>query len=181
VTTQNTTMQMRRATALVAATNNIILAAGEFGLETDTNKLKFGNGSTHWNDLPYIFANSVDPANVFLPNVPCDATVYVGAAVIMAPDGSAYNGLAIDVDNSNIIGFCETKVNATTCNIRCLGLTPEIFVGLDVTKEYYLSDTVPGEITIIPPTTSGHVVLKVGQPFSTKKFFVLKGTRMVRA
>lgn len=35
-------------------TVNPILAAGEFGLETDTLKLKIGNGTANWGSLPYI-------------------------------------------------------------------------------------------------------------------------------
>lgn len=33
---------------------NPILAAGEFGLEIDNNRLKCGNGVNAWNALPYI-------------------------------------------------------------------------------------------------------------------------------
>jgi len=35
------------------ATQNLILVDGQFGLETDTRKLKLGNGSTPWNSLSY--------------------------------------------------------------------------------------------------------------------------------
>ena len=35
-------------------TNNPILASGQFGVESDTNKIKMGNGTSAWNDLKYI-------------------------------------------------------------------------------------------------------------------------------
>lgn len=35
---------------------NPVLAAGEPGLETDTRKMKIGNGSTAWNSLPYAYS-----------------------------------------------------------------------------------------------------------------------------
>lgn len=35
-------------------TNNPILASGQFGVESDTNKIKMGNGTSTWNDLEYI-------------------------------------------------------------------------------------------------------------------------------
>lgn len=38
--------------------NNPILAMGEFGLEQSTQLIKVGDGSKHWNDLPYL--NKVD-------------------------------------------------------------------------------------------------------------------------
>lgn len=38
--------------------NNPILGKGEMGIEYDTNKFKFGDGTTHWNDLPYAGADA---------------------------------------------------------------------------------------------------------------------------
>lgn len=49
-----TQIQIRRGTASQWTSTNPTLAAGEFGFETDTNKLKCGNGSTAWNSLTYL-------------------------------------------------------------------------------------------------------------------------------
>jgi hypothetical protein len=49
-----TQIQVRRGTAAQWTSTNPTLAAGELGAETDTNKIKCGNGSTAWNSLPYI-------------------------------------------------------------------------------------------------------------------------------
>lgn len=49
-----TQIQIRRGTASQWTSTNPTLAAGEFGFETDTNKLKCGNGSTAWASLAYI-------------------------------------------------------------------------------------------------------------------------------
>jgi hypothetical protein len=49
-----TKIQIRRDTAANWASNNPILSAGEFGLESDTQKIKVGNGSANWADRPYI-------------------------------------------------------------------------------------------------------------------------------
>jgi hypothetical protein len=49
-----TQIQVRRGTASQWTSANPTLAAGEFGFETDTNKLKCGNGTTAWNSLTYI-------------------------------------------------------------------------------------------------------------------------------
>jgi hypothetical protein len=48
-----TTIQVRRDTAANWTSTNPILASGEIGLETDTNKTKFGNGSSTWTALSY--------------------------------------------------------------------------------------------------------------------------------
>lgn len=49
-----TAIQIRRGTASQWTSANPTLDAGEFGFETDTNKLKCGTGSTAWNSLSYI-------------------------------------------------------------------------------------------------------------------------------
>jgi len=53
-------IQLRRDTAANWTTNNPTLAAGEFAIETDTDKYKIGDGSTAWTSLSY----SSLPANV---------------------------------------------------------------------------------------------------------------------
>lgn len=52
------TIQFKRSTAVRWASVNPILSAGEPGLEMDTGKVKYGDGSTRWNDLPYSTSGS---------------------------------------------------------------------------------------------------------------------------
>lgn len=47
------TIQLRRGTAAVWTSSNPILAQGEPGYETDTGRLKIGDGTTHWTSVPY--------------------------------------------------------------------------------------------------------------------------------
>jgi hypothetical protein len=47
-------IQLRRDTAAAWTAANPILLAGEAGVETDTNRLKIGNGVNVWAALPYI-------------------------------------------------------------------------------------------------------------------------------
>ena len=49
-----TTIQVKRGTATAWTSANTVLAAGEIGYETDTGKMKVGNGSTAWTSLGYI-------------------------------------------------------------------------------------------------------------------------------
>lgn len=46
-------IQIRRDTEAQWAINNPVLLLAEMGYETDTNKVKFGNGQDPWNDLEY--------------------------------------------------------------------------------------------------------------------------------
>jgi hypothetical protein len=52
-------IQFRRGTATQWSTANPTLASGELGLETDTLKIKIGNGSTAWNSLSYAAVGTV--------------------------------------------------------------------------------------------------------------------------
>ena len=49
----NGTMQLRGGTASAMSTANPLLASREIAVETDTGKLKVGNGVDRWNALPY--------------------------------------------------------------------------------------------------------------------------------
>lgn len=124
--------------------------------------------------------DAVSGANTVLRGVDCDASVYVGA-VVRVSGGVAFNAIADSLANSNMIGIVESKGSSVTCDIRVSGVTANtIFSGLDETKEYYLSATVEGEVTLLPPTTSGSVLLKIGQPFDSESMLVSKGIRTVR-
>jgi hypothetical protein len=59
-----TKIQIRRDTASNWTSTNPTLASGEIGFETNTNKLKIGNGSTAWTSLAYASGADVDWANI---------------------------------------------------------------------------------------------------------------------
>lgn len=90
-----TRIKLRRDTSANWTTNNPILAAGEPGLETDTGKVKHGDGSTHWADLDYATGNikARDEIGYFIavgPEIPnYDYSQYF-ESVITDPDGNAY-------------------------------------------------------------------------------------------
>ena len=52
-------IQIRRDTAALWTTHNPILAAGEFGYENDTAKIKIGDGTTTWTSLGYYVIEGV--------------------------------------------------------------------------------------------------------------------------
>jgi hypothetical protein len=49
-----TQIKLRRDTASNWSSANPVLGSGEPGLETDTRKLKIGDGTTAWSSLAYI-------------------------------------------------------------------------------------------------------------------------------
>jgi len=60
-----TMMQFRRGTSVQWSTTNPVLASGEIALETDTNQVKIGNGTSVYNSLPYGFTQG-EPTNTFV-------------------------------------------------------------------------------------------------------------------
>lgn len=64
--------QLRRDTAANWATANPVLALGEPGVETDTLKVKVGDGSTAWNSLGYSITKDFND----LTNTPTTLTGY---------------------------------------------------------------------------------------------------------
>lgn len=93
--------RMRRRTASDWVTSNEILLSAEWGLETDTQKLKIGDGVTAWNDLAYMKAGtSLTAANagdgididVTDPDVPVISNTGVLSAVA---------GVGIDIDSTD--------------------------------------------------------------------------------
>ena len=59
-----TVIKLRRGTATQWTSANPVLAAGEVGLETDTNRTKYGNGTLAWADLAYSVADASGVASV---------------------------------------------------------------------------------------------------------------------
>lgn len=63
-------IQIRRDTAANWTSANPVLAQGELGAETDTLKIKMGNGSTAWNSLGYLIdTGSYATVNSFVAGV----------------------------------------------------------------------------------------------------------------
>jgi hypothetical protein len=90
-----TTIQMRRGAAATAATDNVTLAAGEIGVETDTGKFKIGDGSTPWNSLPYGTDLSRLPSSVVSVNDPSigDVAQWNGSEWVPGNAGLSNDGL----------------------------------------------------------------------------------------
>lgn len=122
--------------------------------------------------------NQLAPPN-FVLTVDCDASVIVSDWVRMNSSSIAVKAIADSLSNSNVLGPVESKPTSTTCVVRLTGATTEIFSGLDLTKDYFLSAVTAGAMVTVPPTSSGDVVLKLGQPISDKKLVYIKSTRML--
>jgi hypothetical protein len=118
-----TRMQQRRGTAAQWTAANPVLAAGEIGFETDTNKFKMGNGSSAWTALQY-FANAAELAAI-IDGAPDLLNTLNELAAAIGDDPAFFTNIAesisdnIDLHNvtTNVHGIANTSLLATTANV----------------------------------------------------------------
>ncbi len=78
-------IQIRRDTAALWTSANPTLASGELGLETDTGKIKIGDGSTAWTSLAYYTELNRFDSDTISENTTLDADTHylVGKGTII--------------------------------------------------------------------------------------------------
>jgi hypothetical protein len=120
---------IRRDTAANWTANNPTLAAGEFGHETDTGKLKLGTGAIAWNSLGY--QNNVTSVNG-----------QTGAISGLAPAaGPTFTGTVVLPSTTSIGTVTSTEIGYVD------GVTSAIQTQID-TKAPLASPTFTGTVTI---------------------------------
>ena len=133
-----TRIQIRRGTAAAWTAANPTLTAGEYGYETDTGKVKLGNGSTAWTSLAYLVAVTsvagrtgtvtLTSSDVGLGNVDntSDASKPVSTATQTALDGKAASS------------HTHAQSDVTNLTTDLAGKEPTITAG--TTGQYYRGD-----------------------------------------
>lgn len=129
-----TRIQIRRDTSNNWATYNPILADGEFALETDTRKLKIGNGTQPYNDLEYQGGGDLPD------NVTTQGNTFNGANQLVQLDSS---GKLPAIDGSQLT------------NLPSGGTAPENMVTTDTIQTITGSKTLENSKIILSSTTTG--------------------------
>lgn len=114
-------IQVRRGTASQWSSVNPILAAGEMGVESDTNLFKFGNGSSTWTALAY--ANNSDVAIGEISQDAINAALTVGDGLTKTYNDGA-NTITIAVADSYFTELAQDAVNSA------------VVAGNGITKSY---------------------------------------------
>ena len=114
-------IQFRRGTAAQWAAANPILAAGELGLETDSENFKIGNGVTAWNALAYAATGPDGPTG---PTGATGATGPTGATGATGPTGPSVtvdstptNGSTNAVSSDGVFDALALKASLTGAEI----------------------------------------------------------------
>ena len=123
------TIKLRRDTAAAWTSANPVLAPGEPGLETDTNLIKYGNGTTAWNNLPYAsvvpesISTNLNPASgetlsLGSPETPwaelylTGNSIYLGNVVLSESNGElAVNGATIATTENTLSNRGADSIN----------------------------------------------------------------------
>jgi hypothetical protein len=113
-----TRMQQRRGTAEQWTAANPVLAAGEIGFETDTNKFKMGNGSSAWSALQY-FANTAGLEALLNDGAPAALNTLNEIAAAINDDPAFFTTIATNLsthaaDTTAIHGIADTSLLETT-------------------------------------------------------------------
>ena len=116
-----TRIQFRRGTASEWSGMNPILYAGEMGYETDTKKIKVGDGTTFWNSLSYATVKPED-LNELVDDRINDLLVAGSNIQKTYNDGS--NTLTLAVTGVSLVGHSHTSSDITNFNSSVSGLLP---------------------------------------------------------
>jgi len=106
-------IQLRRDTASNWTSANPTLAQGELGVETDTSKIKVGDGSTAWSSLSYL----IDTGNYVTPTYTGDIDI-TGELIVDSYNQSysavtsSSNATTVDCEAGNV--FSHTLTENTT-------------------------------------------------------------------
>ena len=137
-----TRMQQRRGTAAqwisTNSGNGPILAAGEIGYESDTNKFKIGDGTNHWLNLDYFMdadstTNPQFGSNIKFEGATANAFETTLAVVdptadrtITLPDATGTVVLADGSGNVTVSGDLTVSGTTTTINSTTINATTGI-------------------------------------------------------
>ena len=163
-----TQIQIRRGTAAQWTSTNPTLAAGEQGFETDTNKMKIGNGSTAWNSLSYAITGATG-------TIAIDSTVatltgtqtltnktLTDAKVNLAFDAETASYTAVLANNSQVVTMDNASANT-------FSIPTNASVAFPIGTQINVLQIGAGQTTIQAVTSGTTSILSTGATAATPK------------
>ena len=167
-------IQLRHDTAANWAMVNPLLAVGEVGVETDTSKVKLGNGVTPWNGLPYGLGATNPSASAVAttalqPGQPVSINPTTGQAGLAGATSYATSfvtGLAASATSAGFVVNLITD-SLTLQDWSAVTGTPSLYRG----QPYFLGSA-PGTLSLIAPTARGQSCVVVGLAVSSIQMLI---------
>ena len=163
-------IQVRRGTASQWTSGNPTLGSGEIGFETDTFKIKIGNGSTAWTSLQYAAGGNQFDTNIIFEGATADSfettlqvTDPTADRTITLPDSTGTVALTSDltpyaplagatftgaVSGTSLTLSGDLTVNGTTTTINSTAIN----VNNQVVFEGSTADSFETTLTVVDPT-----------------------------
>ena len=163
-------IQVRRGTSTDWSTVNPTLAAGEIGFESNTKKVKIGDGTTAWNSLDYISSD--------VPVIDEIAQDAVNSALTMGSGLSkTYNDSAntITLNNTGVLSF-----NTRTGSITLLDSDINTALGYIAADSATLT-TLSADLTTLGNTTSQDITdaITTAETYTDTRFSNIQGNQNI--
>lgn len=157
----NVKVKQRYDTASNWTTNNPVLLAGELGIESDTKKMKVGDGTTSWNSLAYMIATPELPNNIAYTDKSNEFTepqkfssrdgyIELGSMASINDSGiiKVVSAITVTEDSENIYNLLFPKKSGT------IALLEDAQGASLISEDAKLMDLDDGLYTIQPKSTS---------------------------
>ena len=137
-------IQLRRDTAANWTTANAVLGQGEFGVETDTGKVKIGDGTTAWTSLGY-FANSFTASQISDVTATAAELNILDGVTATAAELNVLDGITATTAELNytdgVTSNIQTQLDAKVATTN--GVVTTADTSLTVVRNITLSTTAP--------------------------------------
>jgi hypothetical protein len=137
-------IQLRRDTAANWTSSDAVLAQGEQGLETDTGKLKYGDGSTAWTSLDY-FADSFEVSQISDLTATAAELNILDGATVTASELNILDGATVTTTELNYVdgvtSAIQTQLDGKVDEVN--GAVTTAATGSTVVRNITLSTSAP--------------------------------------
>jgi hypothetical protein len=137
-------IQLRRDTAANWTSANPVMAQGEFGIELDTGKAKFGDGTTAWTSLPY-FSDSFTVSQISDLTATAAELNILDGATVTASELNILDGATLTTTELNYVdgvtSAIQTQLDSKVEKVN--GTVTTAATGSTVVRNITLSTSAP--------------------------------------
>ena len=168
--TQTALMQQRRDTAANWTSANPTLLAGEIGIESDTNKIKLGTGSTSWTSLGYTTWSQIT-AYPFV-----NADIASAAAIAYSKLATLTSGNIVLGSSANVATSTAVTGDVTISNAGVTAIATGVIVNADINASAAIAGS-----KIVAATTSVVGAVQLSDSTSTTSSILAATPTAVKA